>query len=85
MPGPLVPASQKTVHHNEEEDKDNKDKEEEEEEEEDNDDKDDKEEKEEKQDATHWCQPHRKVSTTPPSKVYHCPPPNIFSYLCECF
>ena len=49
---PAVPASQKTVHHNEEEDKDNKD---------------------------------RKVSPTPPSKVCHCLPQNIFSYLCECF
>ena len=37
---PAVPASQKTVHHNEEEDKDNKDKEEEE----DNDDKEEEEE-----------------------------------------
>ena len=69
---PAVPASQKTVHHNEEEDKDNKDKEEEEEE-----DNDDKEEEEEKQgdSLTEKCPPHR-----PQKFVIACR--QIYSHMC---
>ena len=41
------------------------------------------------QDATRLCQPHRKLSATPPSKVYHCQAKYIcghptYLYVCKC-